>query len=237
MDYRMIPVGDQAVAIEMGTAIDPAVNQRLQTIGQAVLAAHLPMVKTVIPGYATLTVTFNGQMATTEMVMKKLTPLIDAAMQAKLAPHQTWLIPVCYGGEFGPDLADVATFAKCSAEEVIAKHTSRDYLIYFMGFLPGFAYMGSVVDEIAMPRLAEPRLEIPAGSVGIAGAQTGFYPVASPGGWRIIGQTPLKLYDPAHPQSFYHAGDLIRFQAVSSAEFATIKQSVAAGTYQPKGVA
>lgn len=234
--YQLTPLGDQALVITLGDSIDPVVNRRLQTLIKEILQANLPGIVALIPAYSTLTVTYDGIVTNYDKLSHTLKPLIDSSLSAPLATPTTWLIPVRYGGDGGPDLADVANFADQSTGEVVQAHTDQDYLIYFLGFLPGFAYMGSVDDKIAMPRLAKPRLEIPAGSVGIAGKQTGFYPVASPGGWRIIGQTPLNLYDPAHPQSFYSAGDRVRFFAVTDHEFDLIKTDVANGTYQVKAV-
>ncbi|MFR0597105.1 5-oxoprolinase subunit PxpB [Limosilactobacillus mucosae] len=234
--YQIIPVGDQALAIEFANRIDPVVNRHLQQIGRYILKQHLSAVKTIIPAYRTLTVTFDGSQTSFEELKDQLKPLIEQSMSAPLPPSKTWLIPVCYGGKHGPDLDDVARFAGLSAEEVVNEHVSKAYLIYFLGFLPGFAYMGSVDRKIAMPRLEQPRLAIPAGSVGIAGKQTGFYPVASPGGWRIIGQTPLKLYDEKNPASFYHAGDSVKFFAVDEDEFQKIQLADQLGKYQVKAV-
>ncbi|MDC2841338.1 5-oxoprolinase subunit PxpB [Limosilactobacillus mucosae] len=234
--YQIIPVGDQALAIEFANRIDPVVNRHLQQIGRYILKQHLSAVKTIIPAYRTLTVTFDGGQTSFEELKDQLKPLIEQSMSAPLPPSKTWLIPVCYGGKHGPDLDDVARFAGLSAEEVVNEHVSKAYLIYFLGFLPGFAYMGSVDQKIAMPRLEQPRLEIPAGSVGIAGKQTGFYPVASPGGWRIIGQTPLKLYDEKNPASFYHAGDSVKFFAIDEDEFQKIQLADQLGKYQVKAV-
>lgn len=234
--YQIIPVGDQALAIEFANRIDPVINQHLQLIGRRILKQHLSAVKTIIPAYRTLTVAFDGSQTSFVELKDQLQPMIEESMNAPLPPSKTWLIPVCYGGEFGPDLKDVAEFADLSEAEVVKEHTSKSYLIYFLGFLPGFAYMGSVDQNIAMPRLDQPRLEIPAGSVGIAGAQTGFYPVASPGGWRIIGQTPLQLYDEKNPESFYHAGDSVRFFAVDQDEFEKIRLTDQLGKYQVKAV-
>ncbi len=234
--YQIIPVGDQALDIEFANRIDPVVNRHLQEIGRYILKQHLSAVKTIIPAYRTLTVTFDGGQTSFEKLKDQLEPLIEKSMSAPLPPSKTWLIPVCYGGKHGPDLDDVARFAGLSAEEVVNEHVSKAYLIYFLGFLPGFAYMGSVDQKIAMPRLEQPRLEIPAGSVGIAGKQTGFYPVASPGGWRIIGRTPLKLYDEKNPASFYHAGDSVKFFAVDEDEFQKIQLADQMGKYQVKAV-
>ena len=220
-NYQIIPVGDQALAIEFVNRIDPVVNRHLQQIGRYILKQHLSAVKTIIPAYRTLTVTFDGGQTGFEELKDQLEPLIEKSMNAPLPPSKTWLIPVCYGGKYGPDLEDVARFAGLSTADVIKEHTAQSYLIYFLGFLPGFAYMGSVDQKIAMPRLEQ---------------QTGFYPVASPGGWRIIGQTPLKLYDEKNPASFYHAGDSVKFFAVDEEEFQKIQLADRLGKYQVKAV-
>ncbi|WP_338033138.1 5-oxoprolinase subunit PxpB [Limosilactobacillus alvi] len=234
MDYQLFDYGDQAIVIELGKVIDPEINRRVQLLGQLIMKAKIPAIETIIPAYATLTVTFNGQITNGKMLRQRLVPIIESSLSGDLPVAKTWLIPVAYGGEYGPDLRDVADYGGITPTEVIRLHTAQKYLIYFLGFLPGFAYMGTVPDQIAMPRLASPRLKIPAGSIGIAGQQTGFYPVTSPGGWRIIGQTPLKLYQPENPVSFYQAGDQIQFEAVTPAEFKAIQLTVQAKTYQPR---
>lgn len=234
--YQITAVGDQAVAISFANRIDPHINQRLHQIGRLILQAGFPAVQTVVPAYRTLTVLFDGGRTTADQVSAEIKPVIKQALQVALPPSKTWLIPVLYGGDMGPDLATVADFAHLSSQEAVNAYTSHDYLIYFLGFLPGFAYMASVPDRLALPRLEKPRLKIPAGSVGIAGHQTGFYPVESPGGWRIIGRTPLKLYDPHNPQSFYSAGDSVRFFVIDRDQFAAIQQADRQGTYQLRTV-
>nr|WP_010647976.1 5-oxoprolinase subunit PxpB [Oceanobacillus massiliensis] len=144
-------------------------------------------------------------------------------------------IPVLYGGESGPELTAVASLNGMTEEEVIAIHSGTDYLIYMMGFIPGFPYLGGMSKRIAAPRLSKPRSEIPAGSVGIAGEQTGIYPLKSPGGWQIIGQTPVKTYDAARqPPILLQAGNYIRFNAIDAEEFESIQAEVEAGNYNPQ---
>jgi inhibitor of KinA len=143
-------------------------------------------------------------------------------------------IPVCYGGDFGPDLEFVAQHNKLTTADVVAIHTSVPYLVYMLGFTPGFPYLGGMSDRIAAPRLEKPRTAIPAGSVGIAGSQTGFYPVESPGGWRLIGRTPVKAFDAASVNPFlFAARDYLRFKAIAAQEYAAIAQAVADGSYTP----
>lgn len=234
--YQIVPVGDQALEISFANEINPQINQQIHQLGGLILRAHLPAVQTVVPAYHTLTVLFDGSQTDFNELKAPIQKLVQQALKTKAAPAKTWLIPVCYGGEYGPDLGKLADFAHVSKKEAVQLHTGRDYLIYFLGFLPGFAYMASVADQIAMPRLAKPRLKIAARSVGIAGKQTGFYPVTSPGGWQIIGRTPVDLYRPDHPQSFYAAGDQVRFVAIGEEEYRAIRQAVKAGTYQVKAV-
>jgi len=143
-------------------------------------------------------------------------------------------IPVSYGGEFGPDLEFVAKHNSITEDEVVAIHTSMPYLVYMLGFAPGFPYLGGMSERIATPRLASPRVKIPAGSVGIAGKQTGIYPLESPGGWQLIGRTPLTLFDPLAENPFvFAAGDYLQFTAIKMDEYVALKEQVASGNYAP----
>lgn len=151
-----------------------------------------------------------------------------------MPPSNVLEIPVLYGGEYGPDLEFVAKHAGKTAEEVIQIHTSTEYLIYMLGFTPGFAYLGGMDESIATPRLKQPRVKIPAGSVGIAGSQTGVYPIDSPGGWQLIGQTPVRMYDPTRQEPILvKAGDYVRFCAITPFEFKAIQEQIEAGVYIP----
>jgi inhibitor of KinA len=143
-------------------------------------------------------------------------------------------IPTVYGDEWGPDLNDVAAYHNLSPEEVVSIHSGSTYLVYFMGFTPGFPFFGGMSEKIATPRLASPRVSIPAGSVGIANNQTGIYPVSSPGGWRLIGRTPLQFYNPEREQPFLlNPGDYVKFKPINRDQFETIKAKVESGEYEP----
>ena len=154
-------------------------------------------------------------------------------VDTKVKTKKIYEIPVCYGGEYGPDLEFVAKNADISVEEVIKIHSSKDYLIYMLGFLPGFSYLGGLDEKIHTPRLANPRIKIPAGSVGIGGAQTGIYPLESPGGWQLIGKTPVKTYNPDRKVPIlFEAGDYIRFVPISQEEFEKIEKEVNEDKYE-----
>ena len=159
--------------------------------------------------------------------------LLKLDVRSEKSARRIFEIPVCYGGEYGPDLENIAANAGLTPEEVIQIHSSRDYLIYMLGFLPGFAYLGGLDERIHTPRLANPRIRIRAGSVGIGGSQTGIYPLDSPGGWQLLGLTPINPYDPQREiPILYEAGDYIRFVPITGEEYREIRAQVEAGTYQ-----
>lgn len=168
-----------------------------------------------------------------EEIRDRMQTILKIDVKADAARKKIYEIPVCYGGEFGPDLDNIAQHAGLSPEEVIQIHSSRDYLIYMLGFLPGFCYLGGLDERIHTPRLANPRLKISAGSVGIGGSQTGIYPLDSPGGWQLMGMTPVKTYDPQREVPILvEAGNYIRFIPIDKDEFYRIKELVQSGQYQ-----
>lgn len=164
---------------------------------------------------------------------KRLEILLKMEVTAGEGCRKVYEIPVCYGGEYGPDIENIAEHAGLSVEEVIKIHSSRDYLIYMLGFLPGFCYLGGLDERIHTPRLANPRIKINAGSVGIGGSQTGIYPLDSPGGWQLMGMTPVKTYDPDREiPILVEAGDYIRFVPIDEDEYKRIRELVERGEYQ-----
>ncbi len=216
-DSALLVVFEQRIALEIGAAV-AALNTR-------VLAANIPGVGETVPAFASLMVTYDPLVTdydTAAVALQKLANAPDTDSAAESGRLVT--IPVCYGGEFGPDLPFVAQHTGLSEQEVIALHAGRDYRIYMLGFLPGFPYLGGLDERLFTPRLPTPRTAIPAGAVGIGGEQTGIYPIASPGGWQLIGRTPLKLFDPAAGTLPYAAGDRIRFQPITRAEFDALAQ-------------
>ena len=217
---RIVPAGDSALIVEFEERIDPAINARAIALADLLQAAAIAGVRDVVPTYRSVAVFFDPLRTNYDTLLERIErdagrPAPDAARQA-----EPLRIPVCYGGDLGPDLGAVAAFGGISADEVIALHASATYRVFMLGFVPGFAYMGIVDARIAAPRHSTPRVRVPAGSVGIAGVQTGIYPAETPGGWQLIGRTPIKPFDANRAQPFLmKAGDAVRFYAIDRAEY------------------
>lgn len=210
-------LGDAAFVVTFAHEVSEGANDRAIALAASLAANRPEGVLDIVPAMASLTVHVEPRRIARETLIADLKARAGAAAwkagtQAAPAVHE---IPVAYGGAGGPDLADVAEFAGCTPDQVVARHTARIYRVYMLGFLPGFAYLGDVDPSIAAPRRATPRRTVPAGSVGIAGAQTGVYPQASPGGWQIIGCTRLRMFDTASG-SRLQPGDRVRFVATAS---------------------
>ena len=187
----------------------------------------------IIPAFCSLLINYDPRVISYGEMKKRVQEIVKVEVKAGETKKKVYEIPVCYGGEFGPDIQAIADHAGLSVEEVIEIHSSRDYLIYMLGFLPGFCYLGGLDERIHTPRLASPRLKISAGSVGIGGSQTGIYPLDSPGGWQLMGMTPVKTYDPDREVPILvEAGDYIRFVPIDETEFYRIKELVDKGEYQ-----
>ena len=216
--------GDRAVLVEYGDAIDPAVNEKVRAMA-ALLKQGLPEgVEAVIPAYRNLSLLYNPLLTSPEKLLLILQRLEARLHEIEIPPPRIVEIPVLYGGEFGPDLAIVAQHNGLTVEQVVAIHAGTDYPIYMIGFTPGFCYLGGLDRRIHTPRRKTPRTLLPGGSVGIAESQTGMYPLDSPGGWQIIGRTPLRLFAPERETPFlYEAGDRIRFVPVTGGEYDRIR--------------
>ena len=193
---RIREAGDSALLLELEWGIDPEVNARVIAIATVVREAGVAGVRAVVPTFRSVAVFFDPLVTDVALVAHVLREAQQAGPSQVQIPSRSIEVPVAYGGEYGPDLEHVAARAGISVQDVIERHASRDYRVYMLGFLPGFAYMGIVDESIAAPRRAEPRVRVPAGSVGIAGVQTGIYPREAPGGWQLIGRTPLAVFDP-----------------------------------------
>lgn len=216
--------GDRAVLVEYGDVIDPAVNEKVRAMA-ALLKKGLPDgVEAVIPAYRNLSLIYNPLVTSPEKLFPILQKMEARLHEIEIPPPRIVEIPVLYGGEFGPDLAVVAQHNGLTEEQVVAIHAGTDYPIYMIGFTPGFCYLGGLDRRIHTPRRKTPRMLLPGGSVGIAESQTGMYPVDSPGGWQIIGRTPIRLFAPERELPFlYEAGDRIRFVPVTGGEYERIR--------------
>ena len=219
-------LGDRALLLVLGKGIDPAVNDRVHQLAALLREKQLAGVHDLVPAYATVTVHYDPTAWTgeglppCEAIGRRITRLWKKARTAAIPPPRLVEIPVCYGGAFGPDLAEVASLCSLSPEEVIARHVAASYRVYMIGFSPGFAYLGGLDATLAAPRRSTPRLKVPAGSVGIAGMQTGIYPLATPGGWQIIGQTPRHLFLPSEEEPcLLNPGDRLRFIPIDAETF------------------
>ena len=230
---RLYPLGDAAVVLEFGNSISPATHRAIADFSARLARQPFAGLREVVPAFTTLTayydpwlVSENGRHAPYERVAAQLRELLATAEKTAAAPATEVVeIPVCYGGAFGPDLDFVAAHTGFRPAEVIARHTAPTYLVHMIGFAPGFPYLGGLDARLAAPRKAQPRPLVPAGAVGIAGHQTGIYSLPTPGGWQLIGRTPLRLFNPEWAQpSRLRAGQQLRFVAISAAEYAQQQQ-------------
>jgi inhibitor of KinA len=223
---RIRPAGDQALLVEFGEEISPALNREVHAFVRRAAPRKIPGIGELVPSYSSVLVYYDSSALsfaeTASWVREFLT-----ALSSEPDPSGTVKeVPVLYGGEFGPDISYVAGHNGISVDEVIRLHTGESYLVYVVGFSPGFAAMGSVPRKIQAPRLSTPRTKVPAGSVGIGGQQTGIYAVESPGGWQLIGRTPLNLFNlTKNPPSFFQPGDYARFYAIDEKDFLRIQNS------------
>jgi inhibitor of KinA len=219
-------LGDSAVAIELGEDLDDATIERVHSLAAGLRADPPPGVVDVVAAFASVTVFFDlGQIGDYQRLYEGLKERVGRVRAgAGIKASRVVEIPVCYGGEFGPDLADVAARAQLSETDAVALHAGASYRVLAVGFVPGFAYLAGLPRELHAPRRATPRTAVPAGSVGIGGDQTAVYPLRTPGGWNLIGRTPLALFRSAEsPPALLAAGDQVRFKPISETEFAQWK--------------
>ena len=234
-EVKFLLSGDTSVTVEFGNEISPAINAQIRAFNIALEESRIPGITETVPTYRSLMVHYDPGIILYDDLVKELKGLMGQLSNIQIPPSDVLEIPVLYGGEAGPDLEFVAEHNKKTPEEVIKIHSSRDYLIYMLGFLPGFTYLGGLDERLHTPRLANPRIRIPAGSVGIGGSQTGIYPLDSPGGWQLMGMTPVNTSDPSRETPILvEAGDYIRFVPVDEAEYLRIKEAANRGEYQCK---
>jgi len=215
--------GDAALVVEFGDEISPEVNRRVHNLAYALEQNSLPGLGEAVPSYRSLLVHYDPLQFSYQEVEASVSEMLQECEEIPLPELRLIEIPTAYGGEFGPDIEFLAGHSGLSVEEVMQLHSSTTYTVYMLGFTPGFPYLGVLPEALAVPRLSAPRKLVPAGSVGIAGSQTGIYPIATPGGWRLIGRTPITLFDPTHsPPTVFRPGDQVRFVPISAGEFKTL---------------
>ena len=222
MEPSFSPLGDQAIVIELGNEINEQTEKQIRRLSILLESRQPEWMIEFIPAFVTVTVFYNPCAALYDDVRMELTELLTHPGEDLAVESRTIRIPVCYGGDFGPDLEFVAQHNKLSAREVVDIHTSGDYSVNMIGFAPGFPFLRGMSEQIAAPRRDSPRLRIPERTVGIAGMQTGVYPIETPGGWQLIGRTPLRLFRPENEiPSLLRAGDKVIFQEISEEDYHT----------------
>lgn len=218
-------MGDRALLLEFGDEVSPEVNEKVRRMDRAVRGAGIKGIVEQVPTYRSLLIRYHPQIVPLEQLKRRLESIEEELGDTPFPERKLTRIPAVYGGSYGPDCDFVADYHQISPEEVIRLHCSKPYLVYMIGFMPGFPYMGELPEKLVTPRLKTPRLSVPAGSVAIAQKQTGIYPVDSPGGWQIIGRTPVKLLDAGKdPPVLLRMGDRVQFYPISGEEYEAMKK-------------
>lgn len=234
--FSIQPYGDSALLVNFEQQIAPAINIAVTQLAQAISAQAIPGVQYTIPAYCSLTVAFNPLKISYESLCEAIKQLEHKEeTQKELNPPRILNIPTCYSSIYAPDIKELALTLNLSSEEIIRLHTSQIYRVYMLGFIPGFAYMGRLPKVLYCSRKAIPRTKVPAQSVGLAGFQTGIYPADAPGGWQLIGRTPIPVFDGHKSEPFlFQAGDRIKFNAISVEEFKELEQLATQGLFDWK---
>lgn len=229
---RFLPAGDSAVIVEFGDRIDRLLSERVLRLSALVRAAKLPGVIETVPTFRSLMVHYDPFATDSASLTVAIENLLDSG-RSEAKPVTLWRIPACYAASHAPDLAEVAQRTGLGMEEIVGLHSNTRFHIYMLGFVPGFPYMGDLPEAMVLPRRADPRVRVPPGSIAIATSMTAIYPLESPGGWHLIGATPIRLFDPRRSRpALLSAGDAVRFEPITVREFDAIRAAVAADTYQ-----
>lgn len=220
------PASDQSLLVYFGRRITPRAHEGVRKLVQLLQAEPIAGVRNLHPAYRSLLIDFDPLKLRHEQLAAFLRRYLRRMEGLRLPEPRELQIPTCYGGEFGPDLGEVARLHRMTPAKVVELHCSVTYMVYFLGFVPGFAYLGVLPKELVTPRLASPRRSTPPGSVGIADHQTAVYPFTTPGGWRLIGRTPLAMFDPSREDmSFLRIGDRVRFTPISAERFSSLAKA------------
>ena len=230
---KYLTAGDKALNMEFGNSISEEINNKIRSMTEAIGRIDIKGIVELVPTYRSLMIHYDPFKTSYQELEERLRELENNLENIELPAPEVIEIPTLYGGDYGPDIENVSKHNNLSIEEVIDIHTSNEYLIYMLGFTPGFPYLGGMDTRIATPRLGTPRTKISGGSVGIAGSQTGIYPIDSPGGWQLIGNTPLPLYDPQRDNPILlKSGNYIKFKSIDEKEYIEIKEKLKNNTYQ-----
>ena len=234
-NVKFFPAGDHAMVVEFGSIIAENINQKVHALADWIEEKQIEGVVELLPTFRSLMIYYDCHVVSFERLKRKVSEFDDTKVSAGTEKKKITKVPCCYGTRFGSDLHDMEKILGIDKDEIIRIHSSVCYKIYMLGFLPGFVYLGGLDKRIEVPRLPSPRVKINPGSVGIGGNQTGVYPVASPGGWRLIGGTPLDFYDPDREKPILcNAGEYIRFVPIHIDEYYDIRHLVLKGQYEPE---
>jgi inhibitor of KinA len=232
MELRFLSAGERALVVEFGDRIDRSLSAQVLRLNAIIASSALSGVVETVPTFRSVMIHYDPLMTSRANLEQAITGLLDRR-DSSPAAARLWRLPVCYEGEFAPDLMDVARRIGFSPDEVVRLHSGTKFHVYMLGFLPGFPYMGDLPQELALPRRRDPRLCVPAGSISIATSLTAIYPYESPGGWHLIGATPIRLFDADRARPALLApGDAVRFQPIDPACFASIRRAVENRRYE-----
>jgi inhibitor of KinA len=232
MNVRFLSGGDRALVVEFGEQVDRALSERVLRLDAIIRSGGLDGVVETVPTFRSLMVYYDPLVTSRAALERAIGDLLDREHTPR-SGARLWNVPACYEGEFAPDLPEVARLTGLTTDAVVALHSRTQFHVYMLGFLPGFPYMGDLPAELALPRRADPRLRVPAGSISIATSLTAIYPYESPGGWHLIGATPIRLFDTGRPrQALLAPGDAVRFQPIDRHSFISIRRAVESRSYE-----
>jgi KipI family sensor histidine kinase inhibitor len=231
MKVRFLSAGDRALVVEFGDRVDQALSEGVLRLDAMIRSSAPARIVETVPTFRSLAIYYDPLVTSRGELQRAIAPLLDLGDDPR-ASARLWRVPVCYEGEFAPDLAEVARLTGLTPNEIVALHSGTRFHVYMLGFLPGFPYLGDLPPQLALPRRADPRLRVPAGSISIATTLTAIYPYESPGGWHLIGATPIRMFDPEQPKpALFAPGDAVKFQPIDARAYASIRQAVESRSY------
>ncbi|MBV8507044.1 MAG: 5-oxoprolinase subunit PxpB [Alphaproteobacteria bacterium] len=232
MKVRFLSAGDRALVVEFGDRVDRGLSERVLNLDTIIRSTPPIGIVETIPTFRSLAIYYDPLFTSRSALQRAIEPLLDPDDNLRTGA-KVWHVPACYEGEFAPDMTEVARLTGLTPGEVVALHSGTPFHVYMIGFLPGFPYMGDLPAQLELPRRADPRLRVPAGSISIATSLTAIYPYESPGGWHLIGATPIRMFDPERPKpSLFAPGDAVRFHPIDPAAFASIRRAVENRNYE-----